>query len=124
MSSVDHSESATLDTNETETQDDTSVHRRRSPHETQNIIVLTTPPGSGTVTPREALIQEPRPDKKLDVFKTLMAALISIIVLALAFAGIFTNFGYVPCSCDSLRPYFIGLVPAILAWWAPSPLKS
>ena len=83
--------------------------------------MLTTPPGSGTVTPRAE--EEPPKRDRAGAFKLGMASLVSVLILILAFIGIFTNFGYTPCSCDSLRPYFIGLVTSVLTWWAPSPLK-
>lgn len=51
------------------------------------------------------------------------SGIISVFLLAVAFIGIFTSFGFVQCNCDNMRGWFTGLVMAVIAWWAPSPAK-
>lgn len=46
-----------------------------------------------------------------------MSIVLTLVLLPVCIAGLFTNFGYERCACNDLRGWFTMTILAILAMW-------
>lgn len=91
-------------------------HRSRRSDSTRiNVNVRTPPP-----TPPNEPAYAPGEHKTRNL-RLIISAVLTILILAACFAGIFYGIGAKDCACQDLTGWFCGAVMAVVGWWVPSP---
>lgn len=79
-------------------------------------VNIRTPPASPPNEPAETPHESKRRNGRM-----IISAVMTILILAACFAGIFYGIGAKQCACQDLTGWFCGAVMAVVGWWVPSP---